>query len=154
MPKNNASNRKDNQWMAKWGDRTSDFLHFLGLFGLGFFNLWAAISFFIHCLEQGHITIDEILLLFIFLEIGAMIGIYFKTHKMPVRFLIYIGITSLTRYLIGDISHHDEPNYSMLYPCLGILLLAISVVAVRFAAHQFSTDPLEEGKQVQQDETA
>ncbi len=35
--------------------------------------------------------------LFIYLELGAMVGIYFKTNHMPVRFLIYIAITALTR---------------------------------------------------------
>lgn len=39
-------------------------------------------------------TIDDILLLFIYLELGAMVGIYFKTNHMPVRFLIYIAITA------------------------------------------------------------
>jgi phosphate starvation-inducible membrane PsiE len=32
-------------------------------------------------LEQGHIKIDDILLLFIYLELGAMVGIYFKTNQ-------------------------------------------------------------------------
>jgi len=31
--------------------------------------------------EKGHITIDDILLLFIYLELGAMVGIYFKTNR-------------------------------------------------------------------------
>jgi len=38
--------------------------------------------------------------LFIYLEIGAMIGIYFKTTRLPVRYLIYVAITALGRVLI------------------------------------------------------
>lgn len=52
-------------------------------------------------IEEGHIKIDDILLLFIYLELGAMVGIYFKTNHMPVRFLIYVAITALTRLLIS-----------------------------------------------------
>ena len=32
-----------------------------------------------------------------------MVGIYFKTRRLPVRFLIYIAITALTRMLTVDI---------------------------------------------------
>jgi phosphate starvation-inducible membrane PsiE len=34
---------------------------------------------FLGMLEKGHIAVDDILLLFIYLELGAMVGIYFKT---------------------------------------------------------------------------
>jgi phosphate starvation-inducible membrane PsiE len=37
---------------------------------------------------QGRASLSDILLLFIYLEIGAMIGIYFKTTRLPVRYLI------------------------------------------------------------------
>ena len=39
-------------------------------------------------------------LLFIYLEFGAMVGIYFKTTRRPVRYLIYIAMTALGRVLI------------------------------------------------------
>jgi hypothetical protein len=60
--------------------------------------------------REGHIKIDDILLLFIYLELGAMVGIYFKTNHMPVRFLIYVAITALTRLLISNVSHHNPPD--------------------------------------------
>ncbi|WP_410318440.1 phosphate-starvation-inducible PsiE family protein, partial [Klebsiella pneumoniae] len=37
---------------------------------------------FLGMLETGHIKIDDILLLFIYLELGAMVGIYFKTNHL------------------------------------------------------------------------
>ena len=70
---------------------------------------------FLGMVEKGHITIDDILLLFIYLELGAMVGIYFKTNHMPVRFLIYVAITALTRLLISDISHHHRPDMGVVY---------------------------------------
>ena len=42
---------------------------------------WAAVMEFLGMVEKGNITIDDILLLFIYLELGAMVGIYFKTNR-------------------------------------------------------------------------
>ncbi|SPF13370.1 hypothetical protein PSCFBP6110_00861 [Pseudomonas syringae pv. cerasicola] len=42
---------------------------------------------------------------------------------MPVRFLIYVAITALTRLLISDVSHHNPPDIGIIYLCGGILLL-------------------------------
>lgn len=75
--------------------------HYLALFAIGAVTAWAAVMEFLGMLENGHIKIDDILLLFIYLELGAMVGIYFKTNHMPVRFLIYVAITALTRLLIS-----------------------------------------------------
>jgi phosphate starvation-inducible membrane PsiE len=83
--------------------------------------------------REGHIKIDDILLLFIYLELGAMVGIYFKTNHMPVRFLIYVAITALTRLLISNVSHHNPPDIGIIYLCGGILLLAFSILVVRYA---------------------
>jgi hypothetical protein len=53
--------------------------HYLALFAIGAVTAWAAVMAFLGMLEKGHITVDDILLLFIYLELGAMVGIYFKT---------------------------------------------------------------------------
>ena len=50
--------------------------------------------------QKNSASIEDILLLFIYLELGAVVGIYFKTNHMPVRFLIYVAITALTRMLL------------------------------------------------------
>ena len=54
--------------------------HYLALFAIGAVTAWAAVMEFLGMLENGHIKIDDILLLFIYLELGAMVGIYFKTN--------------------------------------------------------------------------
>ncbi|GAB7531786.1 phosphate-starvation-inducible PsiE family protein [Pseudomonas sp. 3A(2025)] len=111
--------------------------HYLGLFAIGGVTAWASVMAFMEMLDKGHASIDDILLLFIYLELGAMVGIYFKTNHLPIRFLLYIAITALTRYLIGDVSHHKAPEVGLLYMCGGIFLLALSVVAVRYASYKF-----------------
>lgn len=111
--------------------------HYLGLFVIGAATVWSALFAFWEMVGKGRASVDDILLLFIYLELGAMVGIYFKTNHLPIRFLLYIAITALTRYLIGDVSHHHAPNIGMFYICGGIFLLALSVLAVRYASFKF-----------------
>jgi len=74
-----------------------DAFHYLALFAIGGAIVWSAIYAFIGMTAKGHASIEDILLLFIYLELGAMVGIYFKTNHMPVRFLIYVA-TLVIRY--------------------------------------------------------
>ena len=111
--------------------------HYLGLFAIGAVTAWASVAAFMAMVSKGHASVDDILLLFIYLELGAMVGIYFKTNHLPIRFLLYIAITALTRYLIGDVSHHKAPDIGLLYLCGGIFFLSLSVLAVRFASYKF-----------------
>jgi phosphate starvation-inducible membrane PsiE len=69
--------------------------------------------------------------LFIYLELGAMVGIYFKTNIMPVRCLIYIAITALARLVIADVQAHHEAGMGMLWVSVAILLLAIATRVIR-----------------------
>lgn len=119
------------------GNLAVEAFHYLALFGIGAITAYAAIMTFIDMLQKGGISVDDILLLFIYLELGAMVGIYFKTNHMPIRFLLYVAITALTRLLIGDVSHHNAPDLGIIYLCGGILLLAFSILVVRFASSRY-----------------
>lgn len=63
--------------------------HYLALFAIGAVTAWAAVMEFLGMLETGHIKIDDILLLFIYLELGAMVGIYFKTNPSESNIFSY-----------------------------------------------------------------
>ena len=119
------------------GNLCVESFHFLALFAIGAITAWASVVAFLGMVEKGNVTVDDILLLFIYLELGAMTGIYFKTNHMPVRFLIYVAITALTRLLISDISHHHRPDMGVVYVSGAILLLALAILVVRFASSRF-----------------
>ncbi len=119
------------------GNLLVETFHYLALFAIGAVTAWAGLVAFLGMVEKGHITVDDILLLFIYLELGAMVGIYFKTNHMPVRFLIYVAITALTRLLISDVSHHHRPDMGVVYISGAILLLAVAILVVRFASSRF-----------------
>ena len=120
------------------GNLMVDLFHYVALFAIGGTIVWSAVAAFAVMVEQGAASIQDVLLLFIYLELGAMVGIYFKTNHMPTRFLIYVGITVLTRMLIGDVqAHHHEPGIGILYITGSILLLAIANLVVRYGSHRY-----------------
>ena len=102
--------------------------HLLALFVIGGTVIWSAVEEYLIIVKAGHPTLKDILLLFIYLEIGAMVGIYFKTKRLPVVFLIYISITALTRVLTVDIKTMDWQH--ILTISSAILILALSVTFV------------------------
>ncbi len=119
------------------GDLLTETFHFIGLFAIGGATVWAAIHAFTGMIAKGHASIEDLLLLFIYLEIGSMVGIYFKTNRMPVRFLVYVGITALTRHLIGYINHEPKPDMGILIMAGGTLIMAISVLVLRYTSVKF-----------------
>jgi len=63
-----------------FGNLLVDGFHYLALFAIGGATAWSAVIAFMEMVNTGHATIADILLLFIYLELGAMVGIYFKTN--------------------------------------------------------------------------
>ncbi|HIP76285.1 MAG TPA: hypothetical protein EYH12_03970, partial [Psychromonas hadalis] len=59
-----------------------EMVHLVGLFVIGATVVWSAISEYLLIMQQSNFaSLKDILLMFIYLELGAMIGIYFKTHR-------------------------------------------------------------------------
>jgi phosphate starvation-inducible membrane PsiE len=104
--------------VQKIGSILVDGFHYLALFVIGATVVWSAVYEYIGMMEKGYAALKDILLLFIYLELGAMIGIYFKTHRLPVQFLIFIAITALSRHLVIDVQQVSD-NFH-LYLLLGI----------------------------------
>jgi phosphate starvation-inducible membrane PsiE len=119
------------------GSLLVDFFHYLALFAIGGAIVWSAVFAFAGMAVKGHAAIEDILLLFIYLELGAMVGIYFKTNHMPVRYLIYVAMTALTRMLISDIQAHRPPDIGIVLASGAILLLALATLVIRYGSSRF-----------------
>lgn len=75
------------------------------------------------------VTLADLLLLFLYLEVLAMVGAYYRSGKLPVRFPLYISMVALARYLVLDIKGMDD--WRMLAITASILLLTLAVLVVR-----------------------
>src|SRR5216684_6161050 len=106
------------------------------LFVIGATIVWSAAHDYLEMIRVGHARLDDILLLFIYLELGAMVGIYFKTERLPVLFLLYVAITALTRYMAVDAK--QLPLESVLTVAASILLLAVAVLVLRIADSRYA----------------
>lgn len=116
-----------------------DVFHYLALFIIGATIIWSAIYEYINMMEKGHAALKDILLLFIYLELGAMIGIYFKTHRLPVQFLIFIAITALSRHLVIDVQQVSDSFhlYLLLSISGAIVLLSGALFILTFTAKKY-----------------
>jgi protein PsiE len=137
--------QKMNRFSEIIGSLLVDAFHYLALFAIGGATVWSAVVAFLDMGTKGHATIDDILLLFIYLELGAMVGIYFKTNHMPVRFLIYVAMTALTRMLIADIQANHHPDQGIILISGAILLLALATLVIRYGSAKFPSAPGEGG---------
>ena len=118
--------------------------HILSLFAIGITIIWSAVAEYIAIIESGAAHLKDILLLFIYLELVAMVGIYFKTKKLPVIFLIYIAITALTRVLTVDIKEMDTKH--MLALTVSIFILTVSGFLLSAGKHKWMRKDSEEQK--------
>ncbi len=119
------------------GSLLVDGYHYAGLFIIGACIAWAGVHAVYEMISKGHVAISDILLLFIYLELGAMVGIYFKTNHMPVRFLIYVAITALTRLLIDVVQAHHKPDMGIVIVSGAILMLALATLVIRIGSNKF-----------------
>ncbi|MCK9194821.1 MAG: phosphate-starvation-inducible PsiE family protein [Nevskia sp.] len=144
---NNAAERlrrNINSFSNVIGNLLVDTFHKIALFSIGGAIVWSAIVAFLGMAENGHATVDDILLLFIYLEFGAMVGIYFKTNHMPVRFLTYVAMTALTRVLITDVKTHERPEISIVMVSAALLLLALATLVIRYGSAKYPSPPTDE----------
>lgn len=121
------------------GDVMVDTFHYLALFIIGATIVWSAVVEYLQIMNEGHAALKDILLLFIYLELGAMVGIYFKTHRLPVQFLIYIAITALSRHLVIDVQKvSDSFHLYLLLSITGaIVVLSLAVLILTFTARKY-----------------
>lgn len=124
------------------GDRMVEYFHLVGLFVIGAAIIWASWAEVFDMIGRGGPKIKDILLLFIYLELGAMVGIYFQTKHLPVRFLLYIAITALTRVLAIDIK--EMSDMQILVVTGSILILCLSVLVLRIGSNRFASNDIQD----------
>lgn len=126
-----------NQWLLA-------FVEHVGLLVIAIATVFAMTNEVVAMVSARQVALADLLLLFLYLEVLAMVGLYYRSGKLPVRSPLYIGMVALARYLILDIKSMDDLR--MIAVTGSILILALAVLLVRFGHVRFpytTNEPLE-----------
>lgn len=83
-----------------------------------------------HIFDVGAVALADLLLLFIYLEVLAMVSHYAESGKLPIRMPLYIAIVALARYLILDMKAMDD--WRIVAISISTLVLAATVIVIRW----------------------
>ena len=112
-----------------------DIVEFAGLLVIAFATTVAIYQEILVMLGAHKVTLADLLLMFLYLEVLAMIGQYFRSGHIPVRYPLYIAMVALARYMILDVKDMNE--WRMLAVAAAIFLLTVAVLAIRFGHVKF-----------------
>jgi len=126
-----------------WFQRGLTFVEYVGLLVIGFATTYAMTEEVLTMVHAGRVTLADLLLMFLYLEVLAMISQYFNSGQLPVRFPLYIAMVAMARYIILDIKELSETR--MLAVSAAILLLTLAVLAIRYGHVKFPYRDVEDG---------
>ena len=80
-------------------------------------------------IENQKVTLADILLLFIYVEVLGMIKEYWVAKVIRMSYPLFIAMTALARLII--LQRKDIEPVTLIYESLAILIIAISIVVLR-----------------------
>jgi protein PsiE len=78
-------------------------------------------------LNKRDVGLQDLLLMFLYVEVLGMVGAYYESKKIPISLPIFIAITALARLLILQ---KEQDPLNLIYEASAILILAIASVVV------------------------
>ncbi|WP_221068498.1 phosphate-starvation-inducible protein PsiE [Vibrio alfacsensis] len=96
-------------------------------------TVWAMVEEFIHIYVQKRVALDDILLMFIYLEVFAMVGQFVMNGKIPVRYPIYIAMMAIARYITLGMKELD--SVMIVWLSLAAFILAAATLVIRVGHH-------------------
>ncbi len=98
---------------------------------IGLFAIMAMGQEVLDIIERRHVELKDLLLMFIFAEVFAMLGVYYASKRIPIDLPLFIAVTALARLIIlGDKENFDGVN--LIYESAAIVLIAIGGFIIRF----------------------
>jgi protein PsiE len=77
--------------------------------------------------NKRDVGLQDLLLMFLYVEVLGMVGAYYESKKIPISLPIFIAITALARLLILQ---KEQDPVNLIYEAGAILMLAIASVVV------------------------
>ena len=91
---------------------------------IGIVTCLAAVKYLYSMHLNMDVTLADLFMLFIYVEIIGMVGAFYSTTRIPVTLPLIIAMTALTRMII--LQSKDLNAINIIYEATGILILAIS----------------------------
>jgi protein PsiE len=119
-------------------ERAMELAELFGLFIIGIGTVAAMGMLIWHMVQSDGVTLTDLLLMFLYLEIFAMVGQYLKAGQLPVRFPLYIAMVSIARDLILRAGANTELH--LLASAAAIVLIALGVLIIRYGQTRFPSN--------------
>ena len=84
----------------------------------------------LHMVNIQKVTLADLLLLFLYLEVLAMIRVFWESQSIQITLPLFIAITALARFIILQ-GKSINPEV-LLYEAGAIVLIAIAILVLRF----------------------
>jgi protein PsiE len=101
--------------------------------------------------ESRKVKLEDVLLIFIFIEIMAMANVYFLRRAVPFTYPMFIAVTALSRLIVLQGKSIAPEN--LLFEGGAILLVSAAILIVRYS-QRYSNDSSEEDKHREGDDDA
>ena len=75
------------------------------------------------------VTLADLLLLFLYLEVLAMIRVFWESQTIRITLPLLIAITALSRFII--LQGKEQDPSALVYEAVAIVLIAIAIVVIR-----------------------
>ena len=115
--------------------RSLAWLEMLGLMVIALATLVAGAEEVAKMISLRTVTLADLLLLFIYLEVLTMVAVYLESGALPIRMPLYIAMVALARHLILDMKEMSE--WAIIATAVAILVISIAVLAIRFGHVRF-----------------
>ena len=79
--------------------------------------------------DEKSVMLADLLLLFIYIEVIGMIGLFWETKTIRITYPLLIAITALSRFII--LQDKNVAPINLVYESIAILLIAISILILR-----------------------
>lgn len=114
----------------KLGHKTITLIENIGLIVIAISTVIAVGAEISSMVEARAVKLEDLLLLFIYLEVLAMVAMYLDSGKLPVRMPLYIAMVALARYMILDLKSMD--NWRIIGVASAILIISLAVFVHRY----------------------
>lgn len=129
------ADHQTNPRILRAAGRSLSWLEMAGLVVIALATLVAGADEVAKMMAARKVTLADLLLLFIYLEVLTMVAVYLESGALPIRMPLYIAMVALARHLVLDMKEMSE--WAIIATAVAILVIAIAVLVIRFGHVRF-----------------